>query len=304
MTATAGFTWLNTYYEPLVIYNSDLTAIVGALASDFEVSSDSLSYTFRLVDATWHDGEPFTSEDVKFTLELAKNPESGGLFAARLADIASVETPDEHTAVVTLSKPNSAILSVLGYVMMLPEHALSEIPVAEIGKNAWWSTTPISTGPFRFVRYVSDQYVELEAFEDYRGGRPKVDRLINRYFANPAAAVAALKAGEIQFSFVEPDDALTFEGDADFRVIEGDSFVVNYVGFNHRAGIWDDLRVRRAVMHAIDRDAIISSIFGGAAKRADCGYVADQLVPEGLDAYRWPLRLPSGAMGHCFLVRQ
>jgi peptide/nickel transport system substrate-binding protein len=287
MTATAGFTWLNTYYEPLVIYNADLTGIVGALASDFEVSSDSLSYTFKLVEAKWHDGEPFTSADVKFTLELAKNPESGGLFAARLADIASVETPDEHTAVVTLSKPNSAILSVLSYVMMLPEHALSEIPVAEIGKHAWWSTAPIGTGPFRFVQYVSDQYVELAAFEDYRGGRPKVDRLINRYFANPAAAVAALKAGEIQFSFVEPDDAQTFDGDAGFRVIEGDSFVVNYVGFNHRAGIWDDLRVRQAVMHAIDRDAIISSIFGGAAKRADCGYVAEQLVPDGLDAYAY-----------------
>lgn len=285
MTATAGFTWLNTYFEPLVIYNSDLTQIVGALASEFEVSPDSLSYTFRLADAKWHDGEPFTSADVKFTLELAKNAESGGLFAARLADIASVETPDERTVIVTLSQPNSAFLSVLSYVMMLPEHALADIPVAEIGKNAWWSTTPIGTGPFRFVRYVSDQYVELAAFEDYREGRPKVDRLINRYFANPAAAVAALKAGEIQFSFVEPDDARTFDGDTGFRVIEGDSFVVNYVGFNHRVGIWDDVRVRQAVMHAIDRDAIITSIFGGAAKRADCGYVADQFVPEGLDPY-------------------
>jgi len=287
LTATAGFTWLSTYYEPLVIYSADLSQIEGALASEHTISEDSLTYTFTLVDATWHDGEPFTSADVKFTLELAKNADSGSLFAARLADIASIETPDERTAVVTLSQPNSAFLSVLAQVMMLPEHALADIDAAEIAQNSWWSTEPVGTGPFRFVQYVSDQYVELAAFEDYREGRPKVDRLINRYFANPVAAVAALKAGEIQFTFAEPDDARTFEGDDAFRVIEGDSFVVNYIGFNHRSGLWDDVRVRQAVMHAIDREGIIASLFGGAAKLANCGYVVPQFVPEGIEPYAY-----------------
>lgn len=285
MTATAGFTWLNTYFEPLVIYNSDLSKLVGALASEFTVGQDNLTYTFKLVDTKWHDGKPFTSADVKFTLELAKNAESGGLFAARLADVASIETPDQHTAIVKLSKPNSAFLSVLGYVMMLPQHALSQIPVAEIAKSSWWSTKPIGTGPFKFVKYVSDQYVETAAYEGYRGGKPKVDRLINRYFANAASAVAALRAGEIQFTFAEPDDAKTFKGNDNFRVIEGDSYVVNYIGFNHRVGLWKDLRVRQAVMHAIDRNAIVSSLFGGAAKLANCGYVAPQIVPKELTNY-------------------
>jgi peptide/nickel transport system substrate-binding protein len=99
--------------------------------------------------------------------------------------------------------------------------------------------------------------------------------------------VAALKAGEIQFTFVEPDDAKTFEGDDGFEVIEGDSYVINYIGFNHEVDLWQDPRVRQAVMHAIDRDGIIESLFGGAAKRASCGYVVPQLVPDGLDAYAY-----------------
>src|SRR5690606_15250447 len=151
----------------------------------------------------------------------------------------------------------------------------------------WWSTAPVGTGPFKFSRYVTDQYVELVADEDYRGGRPKVDRLINRYFENPAAAISALRAGEIQFTYVEPDDARTFADDADYRVIEGASYVVNYIGFNQKVDLWKDVRVRQAVMYAIDRNAIIESLYGGAAQAANCGYVAPHLVPDGLNDYAY-----------------
>lgn len=284
-TATAGFTWLNSYFEPLVIYSSDLSKLEGALASDVKTSDDGLTFTFTLADAKWHDGEPFTSEDVKFTFEFAKNADTGSLFAARLAGITSVEAPDPKTAVVTLSAPNAGFLPIISQVIMLPAHLLADKDPKELGTSDWWSTEPVGTGPFKFVKYVSDQYVELAAFDDYRGGRPKIDTLINRYFANPAAAVAALKAGEIQFSFVEPDDAKTFEGNDDFRVIQGDSYVINYIGFNLKAGLFDDVKVRQAVMHAIDRKTIVESLFGGAAKLADCGWVADRLVPEGLDPF-------------------
>ena len=106
-------------------------------------------------------------------------------------------------------------------LMMLPEHALSGMTPKELATGTWWSTTPIGTGPFKFKQYVSDQYVELAADDDYRGGAPKADRLINRYFENPAAAVAALRAGEIQFTYVESDDVATFKDDNGFQVIEG-----------------------------------------------------------------------------------
>ena len=287
LAATGGFTWLSLYFEPLVINDAKLEAIVGALASSYEVNADKTAYTFKLADTTWHDGQPFTSADVKFTIDTAKNGATGTVFAARLGAIASVETPDAHTAVLKLSTPNAGLLATLTQLMMLPQHALKDIPADSLAKNPWWSKSPIGTGPYKFSRYVTDQYVELAANAEYRGGKPVTDRIINRYFANTAAAVAALRSGEISFSYVEADDVTTFKDDAAFKVIEGNSFVVNYLGFNQEVPLWKDLRVRQAVMHAINRDAIVQSLYKGAAEMANCGYVAPRLLPSDLDPYAY-----------------
>lgn len=287
LAATAGLTWLSVYYEPLVIYNADLTEVVGSLAESFEISADQKTYTFKLAEETWHDGEAFTSADVKFTLEAAKNGDTGSVFAARLGAIEAIETPDERTAVITLGAPNAGMLDTLTKIMMLPEHALKDVPPAELAKSTWWSTTPVGTGAFKFSQYVTDQYVELVADEDYRGGRPAVDKLINRYFENSAAAVSALRAGEIQFTYVEADDVATFSGNDEFKVIEGPSYVVNYIGFNQELPLWKDLKVRQAVMYAIDRKGIIDSLYNGAATEANCGYVAEQFVPAGIEPYAY-----------------
>jgi peptide/nickel transport system substrate-binding protein len=285
MTATAGYTWLNTYLEPLVIYDATLANIVGALATSFSVSADQHAYTFKLAETRWHDGQPFTSADVAFTLAVARNPASGSNFTARLAGVTTVETPDAHTVVLKLAAPNAALLDTLSKLFIVPQHALAAIPVADLARHPWWSTTPLGTGPFRFVRYVSGQYVALAANPDYRLGKPKVDRLVNRYFENTAGAVAALRSGEIQFSYVEPDDLANFRDNPAFRIIEGNSYVVNYLGFNQEVPLWKDVRVRQAVMHAIDRATIIKQLYGGAAVPANCGYVAAPVVPAGIDPY-------------------
>lgn len=285
LAATGGFTWLNLYFEPLVNYNKDLSAIEGALATEYAVSKDQTEYTFKLAKETWHDGKPFTAADVKFTIGLAKNGETGTVFAARLGAIAAVETPDERTVVLKLSRPDAGLMATLTKLMILPAHALSGMTPKELATSTWWATTPIGTGPFKFTKYVADQYVELAADEDYRLGRPKVDRVINRYFKNTAAAVSALRANDIQFTYVEADDVAAFKGNEAFRVIEGQSFVANYMGFNQQVPLWKDVRVRQAIMYAIDRQAIIDSLYNGAATVANCGYVAKHLVPEGLNPY-------------------
>ncbi|MCC7319630.1 MAG: ABC transporter substrate-binding protein [Rubellimicrobium sp.] len=287
LAATSGLTWLSVYYEPLLNYNAALTELEGNLATGWTVSDDLRTITFTLAEETWHDGVPFTAADVAFTLNTVLNPDAGSVYAARIKSIESIETPDDRTVVIQLSAPDSSILAALSQVMILPEHALKDIAPAELANSTWWTEAPVGTGPFRFVQYVTDQYVELAADEDYRLGRPLTDRIINRYFENPAAAVSALRAGEIDFTYVEPDDARSFAGNADFRVIEGLSYVVNYIGFNHMAGIWSDLRVRQAVMHAIDRQAIIDGLYSGAATAANCGYVAPQLVPGDIDPYAY-----------------
>ena len=287
LMATAGFTWQSIYFEPLLAYNAELTQLEGALAKGWVVADDLRSITFNLNEAKWHDGEAFSADDVKFTLDLFRNADAGGVFVARLSAIDSVDVVDDRTVVVKLSRPDGSLLSMLSQVMMLPKHALGSIDPKTMANISWWSEKPVGTGPFKFNKYTTDQYVELVANEDYRGGRPKVDRLINRYFDTPASAVAALRSGEIQFTYVEADDAASFADNANFRVIEGASFVVNYVGFNYLTDLWKDIRVRQAVMHAIDRDAIIQSLYNGVATRADCGYTASHLLPAGLDSYAY-----------------
>ena len=117
-----------------MIYNADLTELEGALAKDYEVSDDQLTYTFKLAEETWHDGQPFTSADVKFTFELARNAASGSRLAARLGGIASVETPDERTAVRQAVEARTlGFLSILTQVMILPEHALAAIAAGDAG---------------------------------------------------------------------------------------------------------------------------------------------------------------------------
>lgn len=285
LAATAGFTWFSLYYEPLAWYDVGLTRFVPGLAREWD-QPDPLSYRFRLQpDARWQDGRPFTSADVAWTFELAKDGRAGSVFAGRLGDIVGVDAPDAQTAVVRLSKPNTSLLDTLARVMMLPRHAMEGLPREGLDRSAWWTGTPVGTGPFRFVRYETDQFVELAAHPEYWRGKPLLDGVINRYFKTTAGAVAAQKAGEIQFTYLEPDDLKGFQGNASHRILEGDSWVVNYLGFNTGVPYWRDVRVRQACMHALNRDAIVKSILAGAATVANCAYVAPNVVPGDLNPY-------------------
>ena len=287
LAATAGFQWLNLYYETLVLYETTgLENIVGSLAAGSETNDNKTQLIFHLApNVKWHDGTPFTSADVAFTIALAKDPRSGSINASRLADVQEVQTPDPATAVFVLSQPNVSLLDTLTRLMILPQHALDPLPRDGLDRNPWWSKTPIGTGPFSFVRYETDQFVELKANPAYRRGAPRLAGVINRYFKNTAGAVAALRSGEIQFSYVEADEAQTFAGNNAFTTIEGNSWVINYLGFNHAAGVWNDVRVRRAVMHAINREAIVRSVLKGAADVANSMYIAPKYTPKDLDPY-------------------
>ena len=295
LAASAGFQWLNLYYDTLVSYDTSLSAIGAGLATSFEAQDGNKRYVFHLAPGvTWHDGKPFSSADVAFTIALAKDSHSGSIFGSRLADVQEVQTPDANTAVFVLSKPNATLPDMLTKLMMLPQHALGALPRDGLDRNPWWSQSPIGTGPFSFVRYTTDQFVELKANPAYRGGKPKLDGVINRYFKDTAGAVAALRAGEIQFSYVESDDAQAFRTNTAFKVIEGNSWVMNYIGFNALTPLWTDVRVRQAVMHAINRPAIIASLFKGTAELANSAFIAPPVTPADLDAYAYdPARAKS-----------
>lgn len=287
LTNSAGYTWLNKYYSTLVLYDAGFKKISGDLASSWTIADGGKSYTFVLRDGVkWHDGTPFTSKDVKFSLNLANNPDTGSLFAAKFNNIKSIQTPNARTVILTLSKPNAALLDGLTGFMILPEHLLSKIAPKDLRTSAWWRTNPVGTGPFMWSRYVPDQYVELKANPNYFKGRPKLDRLINRYFKEPAAAVLALKSGDIQFTYLSLDDTKSVQGSG-VNVISGPSQVVNFIGFNGTDPRFSDVRVRQAVEYAIDKATIIKQLYGGGADLASCVMTNTKYQPKGLNAYAY-----------------
>lgn len=287
LTATAGYSWFNKYFGTLVLYNVEMNKIGGDLASDWTIAPDGRKITFHLrKDVKWQDGQPFTAKDVKFTLDLLKNPDLPNQFWARLSDIQSIEVPDTNTVVLNLAKPNISLLDALTNVMIVPQHALTAIPVKDLRTTAWWKTTPVGTGPFKWGKYVPDQYVELDANPAYYRGRPHIDMLINRYFKDDGAAVLALQSGDIQYSYMSLAQVRNTKSDR-FRTVAGPSRVVNYIGLNFSDPRFKDLRVRQALLMAIDRASLIKNLYAGQAKVANCVLTDPQYVPANLNPYAY-----------------
>lgn len=283
----AGYVWLEKYFSKLIMYDVGYTKQVGELAESWTVSADAKTFTFKLrPNVKWHDGKPFTAKDAKFSVELAKNPESKNVYAPKYVDISEVTTPDPLTLVIATNKPNVALLDAMTYVFMFPADALSAIPVKDLPTNPWWQTNPIGTGPFKWSRLVPDQYVELVANENYWRGRPKLDKLINRYFKEPGSALIALRKGEIQFTYVTLDESELVKQDANLTLIAGPSQVENYLQFNLKDPRFQDVRVRQAFMYAIDRTAIVNQLFKGAAVVTPCAFDNPKYQPKDANPYK------------------
>lgn len=286
LQATAGFTWLEKYYSKLVLYNVEFTEIEGDLAESWDVSGDGLTYTFTLREGvTWHDGEAFDSEDVKFTFDLAMDPDSASFIGAKFVDVSEITAPDPQTVVLTLSQPNAAIMDALTFLVMLPEHELSGMSASELVQSDWWSTSPIGTGPFMWAEHAPGEFVRLEAFDDYWRGRPQLEGLINRYYPEAGSSTIALRSGDIQFSYLSADEALSLESEEGMEVISGPSQVANYLGFDLTEERFQDVRVRQAFMYAIDREVILDQLFNGQGTILSCSLSNEIYVPDDLEAY-------------------
>lgn len=232
--------------------------VVPGLAERWEVSEDGLTYTFHLRRGVrFHDGTSFDAADVQFTLERARAPDSTNAQKGYFEPIETVTTPDPHTVVVRLRRPDGLFLFNMGQgdaVIVAPESADTN------------RQRPIGTGPFRFVRWVTGDRVVLERNPDYWDpARPRLDQVTFRIIGDPAAQVAALLAGDVHaFPIIDALEAMgRFTGEPQFAVLQGTTEGETILAFNHRRKPFDDVRVRRAIAHAINRQEVIDGAMFG-----------------------------------------
>lgn len=262
------------------------------LATDWSVSDDGLTWTMNLVDdATFHDGTPLTSEDVKYSLELWRDTEDFP-FLPSYPDVFTVEAPDPTTVVLTTEEPIGNFESRMVFMYIVPKH----IWEGEADPVAFENGEMVGTGSFQLAEYQQGEFVRLEANEEYWAGRPSVDEVIFQTIENPDARVTALRNGDVDMITELPNTAISaLQSDANVEVVTGDPLAPSLadVFFNivpedlcpAEDGVCSghpalkDYEVRRALAHAIDKQQLIDVALLGL------GTPGISLTPTGLGDY-------------------
>jgi len=233
-------------------------AVTPGLAARWEVSDDGLTYTFHLRDGvSYHDGTAFAADDVKFALDRARAPDSTNAQKGYFAAIDAVEVIDDRTVEVRLSRPDGLFLFNMGSgdaAIVAPESAATN------------KTTPIGTGPYRFDRRVEGDRIELVRDPDYAGPDDvSFERVVFRYVGDAAAQVAGMLAGDIDVvpNIGAPESLARFEADDRFALMIGTTEGETVMSANWRRPPFDDPRVRQAIMHAVDRQAVVDGAMFG-----------------------------------------
>ncbi len=243
-------------FEGLTRFMGDGSVVPG-LAKSWEISDDGLTYTFHLNSGvTFHDGTTMDADDVKFSLDRARAEDSTNAQKALYADIASVEVIDPTTVKLTLSKPNGNMLFNLAWgdaVIVAPE-SIDDI-----------KTSPVGTGAFKFANWVQGDRITLEKNSDYWGTPAVLNSATFKFISDPTAAFAAVMAEDVDaFSgFPAPENLPQFDADPRFQVLVGSTEGETILSTNNKQAPFDDVRVREALAHAINRQAIIDGAMFG-----------------------------------------
>jgi peptide/nickel transport system substrate-binding protein len=242
------------------------------LAQTWSLSDDGLTYTFTLrPDLRWHDGRRLTAQDVVFTYTLLQSPELP--IPPRVAGFlsgASITAPDERTVVIELAQAYSALPAYLT-LGILPRHSLNGLSMTEI-YNSFFNQQPVGSGPYRLVR-LTPSVAELAANPGYHFEQPFIQRLDLRFYRDEGAVAAALARGEITAALLSGTSGeaagLDLAGDGAWRQTPLDTGEITYVYLNLNLPMFQDRRVRQALLYALDRDALVRDAFGGGAAKAE-----------------------------------
>ena len=254
-------------FNGLVKYDRDLT-IVGDLAESWDISKDGLVITFRLRKGVrWHDGTPFTADDVLFTYRLTVDPKTPTAYSGDFMKVKKAEVLDPHTFRVTYDRPFAPALMSWGAAVM-PRHLMEgqDVTKSPLARH------PVGTGPYRFKEWKTGQKLVLVYNPDYFEGRPYLDGRIMRIIPDMATMFLELRArgidqmGLTPLQYTRQTENRYFRNN--FRKYRYLAFAYTYLGFNLQNPLFADKRVRQGIAHAVNKEELIDGILLGLGKEA------------------------------------
>jgi peptide/nickel transport system substrate-binding protein len=260
----------------------DMTVVEDLAA--FTASSDNKTYTFNLKKGVkWHDGDAFTSNDVKSTLELYAHPANPAPLSDDFANIDGAKAFKTKTAtevtgikaspdqvVITLVAPSPSFLTSVATTTILPAHILKDVAPPDLSKHAF-ARKPVYTGPFKVDEWKSGESITYSAFPDHFKGRPNLDKVVQRIFPDPSTALAELRTGGIQQGFVNADQFDEFASDQQkwaTQQLAGSTGWFLSFDMTNKDLPFGEKTFRQAVSYAIDRNALIQALFKGRAEKS------------------------------------
>jgi len=232
------------------------------LADSYEVSDDGLAYTFKLrPGVTFHNGDPLTAEDVKFSFDRLRAKDSGYSYGAQVETIASVDVIDPSTVQFKLSKRTGPFL----IYMAFPGSSIVPKKLVESGHDL--NAQPVGSGPFKFVSYQPRTAIKFEKNPNYfEAGKPYFDAMEYRIISDITALTNAVMSGEVNFSNeIPPKDWATVQGNPELVGVTLEGSRYNWLLCNTTKKPLDNHKVRQAIAQAIDREALVKGAFFGQA---------------------------------------
>ncbi len=274
----------NLLFNSLVKKNDNFE-YVGDLAKEIKVGDDGLTVTFTLQDnVKFHNNKVFTSADAKYTLDSLfaneKSAKAGAFFelnaeGKKVSHIEKMDAPDPKTLVIKVTRPAlvNQLLSNLVTIPMIPEGTIEQ-----------QKTAPIGSGPFKLVNFDQvNSFVQLEAFNDYWEGAPKIQKLNVKTVTDANALQAELQSGGVDLAPIpnnlSPDSINSLGQNPNLKVEKFEGSNIDYIGFNIQSAGVNNVQVRQAIAHAINREEIIKSLLRDQAK------IAHSIIPPESWAY-------------------
>ena len=264
-------------YSGLVKYDKDLK-VVGDLAESWDISEDGLVFTFHLrKNVKWHDGEPFTANDVMFTYKTMIDPKTPTAYGGDFLQVKKAEVLDDYTFQVTYDQPFAPAL-ISWALNIVPRHLLEgeDIVTSPLSRH------PIGTGPYKFVKWTTGQEIILKSNPDYFEGRPYISEYNYRIIPDLATMFLELKSGGLDWMGLTPlqykrqTDSESFN--KSFNKYKYISFGYTYLGYNLLLPLFQDRRVRQALTYAINKESVIEGVLLGLGVAATGPYKPDSWV--------------------------